>query len=191
MRLWRTMQRFLWPLFASLGLLVLLGCSGKNPDDALSQNCAVERTPVGRFSLCLPDEWEYTRETMAEKGSVIVFIQSPTSEGALMQIHIKKDPLQEPVRNTKAFAERAVQLARKTAPDYKAISTDPLLIGRKKTILHIFEALPAEGADPIRYYQFVTVHEGIAYGFTAVMFPEAEEELQQTLLGIFTNVRFI
>jgi len=184
------MKHFLWPFFAVLGLLVLLSCSGKN-NDPLAQNCEVKRAQVGRFSLCLPDEWEFKQETMGEKGSFFVLIQPPASESTLMQIHIKKDPLQEPVRNTEAFAERAVQISREAAPNYKVVSTEPLLIGRKKTILHIFDSSSTEDATSTRYYQFVTIHEGIAYGFTAVIFPEAEEEMKKTLLEIFTSVRFV
>ncbi len=107
-----------------------------------------------------------------------------------MRIHVKKDPLEGPVFSSVEFAERAIAITRERAPNYKVVSTEPMMVSRKETILHIFDASQGAGGEPIRYYQFVTTHEEIAYGFTAVMSPEVTEDDRETLLGILRSVDF-
>ena len=144
-----------------------------------------------RFSLCLEDGWSHRTEQFEGQGSFIVYISDPTGTGSVMQIHVKKDPLAEKLDSDMAFAERAVEVARQTAPNYEAVTTDPIVIDTRNTLLHIFNASPDAESESVRYYQFVTTNNGIAYGFTAIMFPGANEELRTTLVDIFTNVRFI
>jgi hypothetical protein len=184
------MPRLLLPIIISLGLLTLVNCGGDKPNDALARNCAVERTVVDRFSVCLPDGWSIQTEQFGDVGSFVVMVQREEGTETLMQIHVKKDPLNEPVLSPMAFAQRGVEIARETAPNYRAISTNPITVGRKETVLHIFDASPDPKSEPIRYYQFVTTNEGIAYGFTAVMAPETDDGLRTLLVDVFTNVIF-
>jgi hypothetical protein len=184
------MPRFLLPIIVSLGLLTLVSCGGEKLNDALARNCDVERTPIANFSLCLPAGWIASSQPFGDEGNIVVMISSIESEESVMQIHVKKDPLREPVRSSMAFAEQAAQIARETAPNYSAVRTEAITINAKETLLHVFDANPDPSGDPVRYYQFVTTHGNIAYGFTAVMLPEVNEEVQEALLDMLTNVQF-
>jgi hypothetical protein len=170
--------------------LLLTACGGTD-DDPLARNCEWERTSVEQFSLCLGEGWGHRTEQFESKGSFIVYINDSTGTGSLMQIHVKKDPLEDKPDSDMAFAERAVEVARQSAPNYQAVTTDPIVIDTRNTLLHIFDASPDSESPSVRYYQFVTTNGNIAYGFTAIMLPTTNEELKSTLLGIFTNVRFL
>lgn len=175
--------------FLLIAIAALVSCKpGQNP---LTQDCLVERAPIERFSLCLPPAWSTVTEQFGSEGSLVVKVQPETSSGTLMQIHVKKDPLQEPVGSGLTFAQRAIEITRERAPNYVAVSTEPMTLGDEETLLHIFDATPDGSSDPIRYYQFVTAHEGIAYGFTAVMDPTLSEDMRAELLRIFRSVRFM
>ena len=187
------MRRFL-PTILSLSLL-LTSCNGSG-DDALARNCPTERTAVERFSLCLTEGWTHTTEEFGEKGNFVIVVHNQKIDQGVqinqevMRIHVKKDPLQEPIRSTMAFAEQAVEIARRTAPNYKVVKTEPVTINREESLLHIFDASPDPEKASVRYYQFVTTNEGIAYGFTAVMNTGGNEELEQTLIDILINMQF-
>lgn len=184
------MHKILLPIIVAVSLLTIVGC-GEKPDDALSRNCAVERTVVSRLSFCLPDGWKAMQASFGEEGNYVVNIDDGVS-GSVMQIHVKKDPLSEPVRDGLAFAQRAVAIARDTAPNYSPISTEPMTISGEETILHVFDASPSgEEGDTVRYYQYVIVNGGIAYGLTAVPSAGGNEDLQKSLEDVFTTVRFI
>ena len=183
------MHRILLPIIVCASLLALTSCKEKPADD-LARNCLVERSTVKDFSLCLPDGWAAVTQEFGEEGSYIVMLSDNGDKGLVMQVHVKKDTLEEPVKQHLEFSERAVEIARDTAPNYKPVSTEPITVNGKQTILHIFEASPDEAVESIRYYQFIIVNNGAAYGFTGVMMPEANEDLQKTLIDVFTNVRF-
>lgn len=170
---------------AAFSLLALTACRSKS----VTMLCPEERTPVERFSLCLTDGWRQRTEQFGDAGSFVLHIQPPTSTGSLMQVHVKKDPLQEAVLSHLDFAQRAIEITRKQAPNYTPVRTEPLTIDGKKTLLHIFDASPSED-QPVRYYQFVTTNEDIAYGFTAIMHPDADSDTQERLLGILKSVSF-
>lgn len=172
----------------ALFCLLLTGC--EDSDDPLARACAVERTPARNISLCLPTGWTLNTESFGGEESYIVFINEAGS-GSVMQIHVKMDLLDAPVKSIRVLAERAVELARDTAPNYEVVSTEPVEIDRKQTVLHIFDAKPDMLDEPVRYYQLVTVHEGLAYGFTAVMKPEITDEIREILVELFKNIRFV
>ena len=182
------MHRILLPIIVAVSLITLVGCKGSG-NDPIARNCAVERTPVEEFSVCLPDGWVVATQVFGEEKNFVIAVNDHTS-AMVIQIHVKKDALLEPVNNRMEFAERAVEIARETAPNYKAISTEPVVINGDKTILHVFEASPNSSNEAVRYYQFVVIYGDIAYGFTAVMMPGADESLQQTLVQLLTNIRF-
>ena len=176
-------------LLASLSLLPLLAaCSGKK--QALA-DCPVAPTPIERFSLCLADGWHAATQPMGTAGSIIVSIAPTHSSGTLMQIHVKKDPLQEDIASSMEFAERAVAITRQQAPNYVAVGTEPMTIAGEQTLLHTFDATPDPKRPTVRYYQFVTTNAGIAYGFTAVISPSVDADTQETLLTILRSVRFL
>lgn len=175
------------PLAAATILLV--GCSS-NGNDTLAQTCTVDRTTVDQFSLCLPSGWTVASESFGEGESVVFHLASPDFENKIMQIHVKKDPLEQPVHSMMAFAERAAEISRDTAPNYEPVRTQPITVNRQDSLLHVFDASPKPEADPVRYYQFVTVHSDIAYGFTGVMFTGGNADLEETLVNVFTNVLF-
>ena len=188
----RRMHKVLLPIIVSVSLLALTSC-GKPPDDAIARNCDVERTTVEDLSFCLPDGWSAISQAMGEQSSFVVAVNDNNVHGLVMQLHVKKDLLQEPVTDEVTFAERAVEISRETAPHYKPISTNPVTVDGKETILHIFDASPDE-KDPetvVRYYQFVTTHEGYAYGLTAVFMPEADKDLEESLIEVLTSMRFV
>jgi hypothetical protein len=173
-------------IVASLLLFALAACrSGKET----RADCPVARTPVERFSLCLDDRWRHATDRFSAEGSFVVFLQPQGSTGSLMQIHVKKDPLQEAVTSPLDFAQQAVGITRAQAPNYAIVRTEPLTIDGKDTLLHIFDASPSKD-QLIRYYQFVTTNGDIAYGFTAVMRPDADPDTQEQLLGILKSVSF-
>ena len=182
------MHRVLLPIIVAVSLITLGGCKGSD-NDPISRNCAVERTPVEKFSVCLPDGWVVATQVFGEEKNFVVAVNDHTN-AMVMQIHVKKDALLEPVNDRMEFAERAVEIARETAPNYKAISTEPVTVNGDETILHVFDASPDGSDEAVRYYQFVTIYGGTAYGFTAVMMPGADESLQQTLVHLLTNIRF-
>ncbi len=186
------MHRVLLPIIVSVALLALTNCKGE-PNDPVARNCATERTVVEEFSLCLLEGWVVATQEFGDQGNFVILVKDMNSEeqGAVMQIHVKKDTLQQPVQNHLEFAERAVQIARENAPNYSPISTEPITINGEETILHIFEASPNETEGSQRYYQFVTISNGAAYGFTAVMVPDANEDMLKTLVDVFTNVQFL
>ena len=177
-------HRFAIALAAS-ALILLAGCRAKN-----LATCPVEPTPIERFSLCLTDGWHQTTERFGEGGSFVVSIQPENGTGTLMRIHVKKDPLEGPVFSSIEFAERAITITRERAPNYKVVSTEPMMVGNKETILHVFEASEEAEGDPIRYYQFVTTHEDIAYGFTSVMTRGIDADTEEALLAILRSVEF-
>ncbi len=183
------MQKLLIPIMIAAGLLTLTACGGE-PDDDLARNCAVERTEVERFSLCLPDGWVASTQQFGEQGNFVVNIQDDGVLGVVMQMHIKKDPLQQPVRDKMAFARQAVEISRASAPNYSPVSTEPTTINGEETLLHIFDATPGEDAETMRYYQFVTIYGSVAYGFTGVLFAGENEELREALVDVLKNVRF-
>ncbi len=184
------MPRNFLPITVATCLLALAGCSG-GPNDDLASNCTVDRTVIGRLSFCLPDGWQAMQSTIGEVGNYVVNIHDGVS-GIVMQIHVKKDPLNEPVHDNLAFAQRAVAIARDTAPHYSPISTEPVAIDGQETILHIFDASPSgEEEDTVRYYQYVLVHSSIAYGLTGILTSGGNADLQEVLEDVFTNVRFI
>lgn len=171
---------------AAFSLLALTACRSKS----VVALCSEERTPIERFSLCLTDGWHHRSEQYGEAGSFIVLVMPPGSTGSLLQIHVKKDPLQEAVYSDLDFAQRAVEITRSQAPNYAPVRTEPLMIGSKKTLLHVFDASPSPNDEFVRYYQLVTTHGGIAYGFTAIMHPDAAPDSQERLLEILKSVSF-
>ncbi len=184
------MHRILLPIIVCASLLALTSCKEK-PADNLARNCLIERTTVNDLSLCLPDGWAAATQEFGEEDSYIVMLSDNGDKGLVMQIHVKKDVLKEPVEQSLEFSQRAVEIARDTAPNYKPVSTEPVTVNGEQTILHIFEASPDPEVESIRYYQFILVHEGVAYGFTGVMAPETDEDIRKTLVDVFTNVRFV
>ena len=181
--------RTLLLVVAGLSLLPLLaGCSGKK--QKLS-DCPVRPTPIERFSLCLTDGWRASTEQMGTAGSIIVSIKPANNSGTLMQIHVKKDPLQEDIGSSMEFAERAVAITRQQAPHYVAVGTEPMTIAGEQTLLHTFDATPDPKQPPVRYYQFVTTNAGIGYGFTAVISPKADADMKEVLLAILKSARFL
>lgn len=173
-------------IIGSSVVLLLAGCRPKP-----LATCPTDPTPIERFSLCLTDGWHQTTERFGEDGSFVVAIQPENGTGALMRIHVKKDPLEGPVFSSIEFAERAIAITRERAPNYKAVSTEPMMVGDKETILHIFEASEAsEGDPPVRYYQFVTTNEDLAYGFTSVMTPGIDADTEEALVTILRSVEF-
>lgn len=183
------MHRILLPIIVCASLLALASCKEKPADD-LARNCLVERTAVNDLSLCLPDGWVAVTQEFGEKGNYVIML-SDAEKSLLMQVHVKKDALQEPVENHLEFSERAVEIARETAPNYKPISTEPVTVNGERTILHIFEASPDPKAESVRYYQFIVINDNAAYGFTGVMAPGTDEAMEKTLIEVFTNVRFV
>ncbi|MEK7137863.1 MAG: hypothetical protein AAB853_06325 [Patescibacteria group bacterium] len=177
------------PFLLLIAALALVSC--KPEENSLTVDCPIDRAPIERFSLCLPPDWIAATEQFGEEGSMLVRVQSASATGSLMQIHVKKDPLQERVESSLSFAQRAIEITRERAPNYVAVSTEPMTIGDDETLLHIFDASPDAKAEPIRYYQFVTTNEGIAYGFTAIMHTQITEEMWGELLQIFKSVRFM
>ena len=184
------MHKFLLPIIASLSIVALSGC-GTPEDDPLATNCLVERTSIENFTLCMPDGWLAITTPFGNGGNYTVKIQPLTGTGGAMDMHVKKDPLNQPVSSVLEFAERAVEIARETAPNYEVISTDPIVVDGDETILHIFEAKPEEAKIPVRYHQFVTIHDGIAYGFTGILHTGGNEQLEEVLQDVFTNVQFV
>ena len=69
------------------------------------------------FSLCLPDGWVAVTQEFGEEGSYIVMLSDNGDKGLVMQVHVKKDALEEPVEHHLEFSERAVEIARDTAPN--------------------------------------------------------------------------
>lgn len=183
------MHRILLPIIVCASLLALTSCKAK-PADELARNCLIERTTVNDLSICLPDGWAAATQEFGEKGSYIVMLSDNGDKGLVMQIHVKKDVLKEPVEHHLEFSERAVEIARDTAPNYAPVSTEPITVNGEKTILHIFDASPDPEVEIVRYYQFIIVNDGAAYGFTGVMAPGIDEALEKTLIDVFTNVRF-
>jgi len=171
----------------ALCFLALTACRLKK-EAAL--DCPVERTPIERFSLCLADGWHHGTEKFADAGSFIVLVMPPGSTGSLLQMHVKKDPLQEAVYSDLDFAQRAVEITRSQAPNYAPVRTEPITIDSKKTLLHVFDASPSPKDEPVRYYQIVTAHGGIAYGFTSIMHPSVDEDTREQLVGILKSVNF-
>jgi hypothetical protein len=171
---------------SSSALLLLAGCGQK-----VTVNCPVEPTSIERFSLCLTDGWTHETERFGEEGSFVVSIKANTGTGVAMRMHVKKDPLEGSVFSSIEFAERAIDITRQRAPHYKAVSTEPMMVGNKETILHIFDASESEEGEPVRYYQFVTTNDEIAYGFTAVISPNVDENGKETLLAILKSVTFV
>lgn len=172
-------------LIGSAVLFLLAGCRAKE-----LAACPVEETPIERFSLCLADGWHQTTDRFGEEGSFVVSIQPEGGTGALMRIHVKKDPLEGPVFSSIEFAERAIAITRERAPNYKVVSTEPMMIGTQETILHIFEASEESGGDPVQYYQFVTTNDDIAYGFTSVMTRGIDADTEEALVTILRSVEF-
>lgn len=180
--MYRTSSLFL----GSSTLLFLAACGG----GTARVNCPVEPTPVERFSLCLANGFHQSTEAFGEAGSFIVKITADTGTGTLMQIHVKKDPLQDTIISSIEFSERAIAITRERAPNYKVVSTDPIMVGNRETLLHIFDASDTAESEPVRYYQFVTTNESIAYGFTAILSPNVDEDTREVLLGILKSVTF-
>lgn len=174
-------------LITVLCLFALTACRSRN--ETASQ-CPVDRTPIERFSLCITDGWHHTTDQFGGAGSFVLFVQPQGSTGSLMQIHVKKDPLQEAIYSHLDFAQRAIEITRSQAPNYTPVRTEPMTINGKKTLLHVFDASPSPKDESVRYYQFVTTNEDIAYGFTAIMHPDADTDTQERLLGILKSVSF-
>ena len=151
--------------------LFLLSACGGGSDDPLARGCETERTEVEDISLCLPTDWTIISQEFGEQGNYVIMVNAANS-GSVMQLHVKKEDLKETVSSTIELAEKAVDLARQTAPNYSVVSTEPINIDRKSSIMHIFDAQPGGSEESVRYYQFVTTSEGYMYGFTAVMKPE-------------------
>ena len=183
------MQKLLIPIMIAAGLLTLTACGGE-PNDDLARNCAVERVEIERFSLCLPNGWVAATQQFGEQGNFVVNIQDDGVLGIVMQMHVKKDPLEQPVGDKMAFARQAVEISRASAPNYEPVSTEPVTINGEETLLHIFDATPGEDAETLRYYQFVAINGGIAYGFTGVLFAGENEDLRETLVDVLTNIKF-
>src|SRR3989338_8237508 len=139
-------------------MLLLAACGG----GTARVECPVDMTPVERFSLCLADGFHQTTEIFGEAGSFVVSIEAATGTGTLMQIYVKKDPLQDAVISSIEFSERAIAITRERAPNYKAVSTEPIMIGNRETLLHVFDASDMPESEPVRYYQFVTTNKNIA-----------------------------
>ncbi|MBT3835293.1 hypothetical protein HOF56_03510 [Candidatus Peribacteria bacterium] len=177
------------PIFALTTLLALSACGG-DLDDPLARDCEVERTEIEDVSLCLPTDWTIISQGFGEQSNYVIMVSAANS-GSVMQLHVKKDDLQEPVKSTTELSEKAVDLARQTAPNYSVVSTDPITIDGKDSILHIFDAQPAGNEESVRYYQFVTTSSGYMYGFTAVMKPGLDEYLLEIVIDVLKGIRFI
>src|SRR3989344_5489469 len=107
------MHKILLPIIVAVSLITLTGCTGSS-NDPIARNCEVERTPVENFSFCLPDGWIVATQGFGEEKSFVVAVSDET-QSLVMQVHVKKDALIEPVQDDMAFAERAVEIARETA----------------------------------------------------------------------------
>lgn len=171
-----------------LALLVLAACGGKGQN--IAAVCEGTKSPIGNFSLCLPEGIAQVTKPFGEQSNTLVLIQNEEDQTLLMRIHVKKDPLQNSITSNLEFAQQAADFSRRNAPKYAAVSTDPLIVDRKEILLHIFDAQPEAENAPVRYYQFVTTHESIAYGFTAIMADNVDETIVPVLIEIFTSVEF-
>lgn len=178
------MTRFLLPL-AITGLLLFSSC-GKSP--AIS--CEGTISVVDTFSICIPTGYILGTQEFGDKTSYVMYLGKASGAEQLMQVHVKKDTLTSPVTSSMEFAERAVELSRGSAPNYTPVSTEPIDVNHQPTILHIFEAQPQGAEEPVRYHQFVTLHEGVAYGFTAVVKPNTPAEELQALLTALQGIVF-
>jgi hypothetical protein len=172
-----------------LPLHALSACRSRE-GEMTANPCPVPRAYVENVSLCLPDGWSQNVEPFGEQGSFIISIRTEAAAEPSMQIHVKKESLEEPVLSHLAFAERAVALSRERAPGYSAVSTDPIIVSGKETVFHVFDAQPAPDGPTVRYYQFVTTNGNLAYGFTAVITQKVSEEIQRALLDLLRSVQF-
>ena len=180
------MKRILTRTGLLLSLIFLTSCG----NEYSAADCKGVSTVVADFGICIPDGYKHIVQQFGEGESIVILYMNNETNAVDLRFHIKQDPVKEPVGNNMEFSERAVALARETAPNYKAIRTDPIEISRKQTILHEFEATPPEAEEPIHYHQFVLAYDAIAYGFTGVIDQSIPEINQKVLLQSMRSVQF-
>ena len=179
------MQRILLPLSLT-AILLLTACNGGDP----LASCDGTPSVVDTFSLCIPPGYIMATQEFGDATNYIIHLGKTDGREQLMQIHVKKDRLLDPVNSSMEFAERAVELSRQNAPNYMPVSTEPIEVNGQQTLLHVFEAQPDPEQEAVRYHQFVVTHTGTAYGFTAVLNPSATDEEAETMLAALQGVAF-
>lgn len=167
--------------------LGLTACGGSSASDVA---CELQYWD-GQLATCLPDGWHVVdRSQLDARGvpsEVVVAFQSDVSiSGQYPTVTVTRESLIGDTGSTE-YSVASVESV-KALPGYELIDERSTSVGGQEVSLHIFSAQPRNEEPRARFYQLSLTKEKTGYTFTAAVPLAVEDQIENEILLIMTNV---